>query len=89
MIKVVKNFFATRTQKVSMAAVALFAALATSAFAAEGDVTIDTEGVTSTFSSIAKTVLVVVGSVAATAVTIMGVFLAWKYGRKMWNALAK
>lgn len=50
---------------------------------------IDTTAVTSTFSSITTTILVVIGAVAASAVIIMGTFLAWRYGRKLFGMLAK
>lgn len=85
MIKVLKNGKA----RVAMMCMALMMAMATSAFAATGDVTVDTSAVTSTFSSITATILIVIGAVAGSAVTIMGVLLAWKYGRKLFGMLAK
>lgn len=51
--------------------------------------TIDTSQVTSTFSTMSTTVITVIGAVAAVAVTIMGIILAWKYVRKLFNMLAK
>lgn len=50
---------------------------------------IDTTQVTSTFADMTATILTVVGAVAGSAVVIMGVFLAWKYGRKLFGMLAK
>lgn len=50
---------------------------------------VDTTAVTDTFASMTTTVLGVIGIVAASAVTIMGIILAWKYGRKLFNMLAK
>lgn len=69
------------------AAVAVLAAGAVSAHAA--DPAIDTTQVTSTFTSMTTTVLVVIGAIAGSAVTIMGVILAWKYGRKLFGMLAR
>lgn len=51
--------------------------------------TVDTDSVTTTFSEITTIILTVVGAVAASAVTIMGILLAWKYGRKLFAMLAK
>ncbi|MEK8210594.1 hypothetical protein NST41_33915 [Paenibacillus sp. FSL L8-0696] len=81
--------FKGRSTRVAMMCMALMMAMATSAFAATGDVTVDTSAVTSTFSSITATILIVIGAVAGSAVTIMGVLLAWKYGRKLFGMLAK
>ncbi|MEK5257663.1 hypothetical protein NST74_29895 [Paenibacillus sp. FSL F4-0125] len=80
--------FKGRSTRVAMMCMALMMAMATSAFAAT-DVTVDTAGVTGTFASITTTILVVIGTVAASAVTVMGVILAWKYGRKLFGMLAK
>lgn len=91
MLKTIKEVIAQRKTKVSMLFFSVMMAMATSAFAAETGtgVTVDTAGVTGTFSSITTTVLTVIGTVAASAVTVMGVILAWKYGRKLFGMLAK
>lgn len=76
--------------KLSVAVMTVFALVvgASSAFAADGDLVIDSSQVTSTFSSMAIAVLVIIGLVAASAVTIMGAILAWKYGKKLFRMLA-
>lgn len=89
MVETFKKVIAQRKAKVTMLFMSIMMAMATSAFAATGDVTVDTAGVTGTFSSITTTVLTVIGTVAASAVTVMGVILAWKYGRKLFGMLAK
>lgn len=50
---------------------------------------IDTSGVNSTFATITTTILLVIGTVALSAVAIMGTLLAWKYGRKLFSMIAK
>lgn len=60
---------------------------ATSVFAA--DPVVDTTQVTTTFSSMTTTVITVIGTVAGSAVLVMGVILGWKYGRKLFGMLAK
>lgn len=77
-----------RVSVMFMACVAVMS-VGTSAFAADPEPSIDTTQVTSTFSSMATTVMTVIGAVAASAVVIMGVILAWKYGRKLFGMLAK
>ncbi|MCL6664556.1 hypothetical protein [Paenibacillus amylolyticus] len=81
-----KQVFGNTKSRVAMLCVAMMM-IASNAFAASTG--IDTSAVTGTFADIAKTVLVVIGAVAATAVGIMGIILAWKYGRKMFGMLAK
>lgn len=81
--------FKNRKARVAMLCMAMIMAMSTSAFAAVGDVTVDTSSVTGTFASITSTILLVIAAVAASAVTVMGVILAWKYGRKLFGMLAK
>ncbi|WP_103110941.1 major capsid protein [Brevibacillus reuszeri] len=89
MRNVLKNVWQSGKKAVvsSSLAVGLVVGSAISAFAA--DPTIDTTQVTTTFSSMTTTVMTVIGAVAATAVTVMGIILAWKYGKKLFNMLAK
>lgn len=67
-------------------AMATTAALMVPAFAVDG--TADAT-VTSAFTSLKGDVIATLGVVAGLAVTVMGVFLAWKYGRKIFNQVAK
>lgn len=87
MVKQIRGLFATMQAKVSFMALACFLAIGGAAFAA--DPAVDTSAVTSTFDSMKTTVLTVIGSVAAAAVAVMGIILAWKYGRKLFGMLAK
>lgn len=59
---------------------------AVSAFA-EGTGTADAS-VTGAFTSMKGDLLATIGVVAAAAVTVYGVFLAWKYGKKLFNRVA-
>lgn len=45
--------------------------------------------VTTAFTSLKDDVIATLGAVAALAVGVMAVFLAWKYGRKIFNQVAK
>lgn len=45
--------------------------------------------VTGAFTSLKDDVIATLGAIAALAVTVMGIFLAWKYGRKIFNQVAK
>ncbi len=45
--------------------------------------------VTGAFTSLKDDVMATLGAIAALAVAVMGVFLAWKYGRKIFNQVAK
>lgn len=45
--------------------------------------------VTGAFTSLKDDVLATLGVVAALGVGVMAVFLAWKYGRKIFNQVAK
>lgn len=47
------------------------------------------ESVTTAFTSLKADVIATLGVVAALAVGVMGVFLAWKYGRKIFSQVAK
>lgn len=47
------------------------------------------EAVTGAFADLAADVGATIGVVAASAVSIMLVFLAWKYGRKIFSSVAK
>lgn len=47
------------------------------------------ESVTNAFTSLKADVIATLGVVAALAVGVMGVFLAWKYGRKIFSQVAK
>lgn len=77
----------SKQAKVAYAFMAIMMAMATSAFAAEP--TIDTTQVTSAFNSMSTTVMIIIGSVAASALVIMGAILGWKYGRKLFGMIAK
>lgn len=63
----------------------VFCMMAVPAFAVG---TADT-GVTTAFTSLKDDVIATLGVVAALAVGVMAVFLAWKYGRKIFNQVAK
>lgn len=88
MVKQIRGLFATMQAKVSFMALACFLAIGGAAFAAD-PVATDTSSVTSTFDGMKTMVLTVIGSVAAAAVAVMGIILAWKYGRKLFGMLAK
>lgn len=45
--------------------------------------------VTAAFTGLADNVVATLGAVAAFAVPVVGVFLAWKYGRKIFGQVAK
>ncbi|MGE6579376.1 hypothetical protein ACQKFM_31270 [Paenibacillus xylanexedens] len=81
----VKQVFTNKTSVVMMIVMALMM-VAGSAYANE---LVDTESVTTTFSDIAKAVGKVIAAVAAVAAGIMGIILAWKYGRKLFGIIAK
>lgn len=51
--------------------------------------TVDTTQVTGAFTDMSTVVMTVIGSVAGVAVTVMGIILAWKYGRKLFSMIAK
>ncbi len=60
---------------------------AVSAFA-EGTTGTADASVTGAFTSMKGDLLATIGVVAAAAVTVYGVFLAWKYGKKLFNRVA-
>lgn len=63
----------------------VIASTATAAFAVgTADLT-----VTTAFTTVSDNAVATLGAVAAIGVTIMGVFLAWKYGRKIFSSVAK
>lgn len=45
--------------------------------------------VTGAFTTLADNVVATLGAVAALAIPVIGVFLAWKYGRKIFGQVAK
>ena len=45
--------------------------------------------VTGAFTTLKDDVIATLGAVAALAVGVMGLFLAWKYGRKIFGQVAK
>ena len=45
--------------------------------------------VTAAFTSLKDDVVATLGVVAGLAVAVMAIFLAWKYGRKIFNQVAK
>lgn len=45
--------------------------------------------VTGAFTTLKDDVIATLGAIAALAVAVMGIFLAWKYGRKIFNQVAK
>lgn len=67
---------------------AVIAVLATSAIGAFAEGTADAS-VTAAFTTLKGDVIATLGGVAALAVGVMGIFLAWKYGRKIFNQVAK
>lgn len=84
-----KQAFQGLKHRLSIGFMSLVACLSVASSAFAADPTIDTTQVTSTFSSMTTTVMTVIGAVAASAVVVMGVILAWKYGRKLFGMLAK
>lgn len=47
------------------------------------------ESVTTAFTSLKDDVIATLGVVAGLGVGVMAIFLAWKYGRKIFNQVAK
>jgi len=81
------NFIRNNKRKIfaAFSAAALTTVMSVSAFA-EG--TADST-VTTAFTTLKDDVVATLGVVAALGVTVMGIFLAWKYGRKIFNQVAK
>ena len=55
-------------------------------FAEEG---VANESVVTAFTTLKGDVIATLGAVAAIAVGVMAIFLAWKYGRKIFSQIAK
>jgi hypothetical protein len=66
----------------------VMAVLATAAMGAFAEGTAD-PSVTAAFTTLQGNVIATLGAVAVLGVTVMGIFLAWKYGRKIFNQVAK
>ncbi|MGG3840918.1 hypothetical protein ABEV00_28420 [Paenibacillus thiaminolyticus] len=89
LIKQCKEAFATQKAKVSMLSIALFAAIATSAFAAEGGTEDYSKGVIDQFMSIVKTGSIIILAIGGAAIAIFGIFMGYKYGRKAVSSIGK
>lgn len=54
-----------------------------------GAVGVANVAVTGAFTTLADDVIATLGAIGVIAVTIMAIFLAWKYGRKIFSQVAK
>ncbi|MEG1810318.1 MAG: hypothetical protein RR232_01040 [Clostridia bacterium] len=63
-------------------------AFAAVAFAAEGDAATSTQAMTTAFTTIKSDLMSAVGVIAPIAIGIFGVFLLWKYGKKIFKTIA-
>ncbi len=82
----IKNFFAKGKRKIGTSIALVMCIMSSMALTAnaEADAT-----VTAAFTTLGTDTKDTLAAVAVTGVTIMGVFLAWKYGRKIFNQVAK
>lgn len=87
-LEVIKKKALEAKNKIAVAAgtTALVLSGSTVVFAADG--TADPT-VTTAFTTMSGNVGATMAAVAAVGVGIMGTFLAWKYGRKLFNTVAK
>lgn len=83
-IKNILNLTWVKISGVALCGLVAFQTLELPAFA-EGEMT----AVTTAFTGLKADIITVLGAVAGLAVGVMAVFLGWKFGKKIFNSVAK